>query len=372
MARIISYIAKETGGANFNSHKYKHENMGLSTIQYDDFAEYNLKYLCETRKEDKSINLKLYAEDILSKTEPLFAYFLDGSRRTFKVDDISYNQEVFPIIAGQVCVACCKRQNKNMEAFKLRKHNVIALPKKSFNEHIMGSQTNELKDKINNQTSKNIEFSKILPYKTADKDKLEDKAVAEIQTHMMKEEQNMVKELVDNRLLSQNKYLLKDGSLEYKNQHMKEKELYKFKEAYKYIVGVSKSFNPANFKDKRGNVITENVANLPLYHRTPVSMYEYEKLKFAVWYIRIRDIKYTNDIYSGILKIEKILVTDKEIENGIDSEEVDLISANIINERNPVCYGNDKRWANHLYPVYITEQYAKSQYLSNQMFLNIF
>ena len=48
------------------------------------------------------------------------------------------------------------------------------------------------------------------------------------------------------------------------------------------------------------------------------------------------------------------------------------LTANIINERNPVCYGADSRWANHLYPVYVTECYAKSKYLSNTMFLNLF
>lgn len=373
MGNIISYIAKETKGENFNSYKYKHENMGLSTIQYDDIAEYNLKYQGETKKEDKAIDLTLYAKEILFRDNPLFIYFLDGSRSTFKVDDISYNEEVFPIIAGQICVACCKRENKNMKYFELERQNVITLPSKSFKSgwH-KDCEASRLIEEINKQTSKDIKFEKILIYKTDEKDKLEDKAVAEIQTCMMKEEQNMVKKLMDGRLLSQDRYLLKDGSLEYKNKDMNTEELYKFKEAYKYVIGVSKSFNPANCKDKRGNVITKLIAKLPLYNRTPVSMYEYENLKFAVWYIRIRDIQYTNDIYSGILKIEKILVTDDEMKNGMESDEVDLISANIINERNPVCYGSDKRWANHLYPVYITEQYAKSQYLSNEMFLNIF
>ena len=56
----------------------------------------------------------------------------------------------------------------------------------------------------------------------------------------------------------------------------------------------------------------------------------------------------------------------------LDTEEVDLISANIINERNPVCYGEDNRWANHLYPVYVTECYAKSKYLISTMFMNLF
>jgi hypothetical protein len=33
---------------------------------------------------------------------------------------------------------------------------------------------------------------------------------------------------------------------------------------------------------------------------------------------------------------------------------------------------DDARWANHLYPVYVTECYAKSKYLSSTMFLNLF
>lgn len=82
--------------------------------------------------------------------------------------------------------------------------------------------------------------------------------------------------------------------------------------------------------------------------------------------------KFTTNTFDGILKIEKILVTDEQIESGLDTEEVNLISANIVNERNPVCYGADFRWANHLYPIYVTETYAKSKYLSNTLFLNLF
>ena len=62
---------------------------------------------------------------------------------------------------------------------------------------------------------------------------------------------------------------------------------------------------------------------------------------------------------------------DEEIENGIDSDVIDLISANIINERNPTCYGTDRRWANHLYPVFLTESYVKSKYISTEMFLHM-
>ena len=60
------------------------------------------------------------------------------------------------------------------------------------------------------------------------------------------------------------------------------------------------------------------------------------------------------------------------MKNGIDSDVIDLLSANIINERNPACYGADRRWANHLYPVYLTETFVKSKYISEETFLHLF
>ena len=82
--------------------------------------------------------------------------------------------------------------------------------------------------------------------------------------------------------------------------------------------------------------------------------------------------KYTNNTFDGILKIEKILVNDRQKEYGLKTDEVNMITANIINERNPVCYADDPRWANHLYPVYVTEKYIKSKYLGDSMFLKLF
>ena len=101
-------------------------------------------------------------------------------------------------------------------------------------------------------------------------------------------------------------------------------------------------------------------------------MYQTERIpevKFSVWYLRIRD---TLSPFDWVLKIEKILVRDIQEEEGLDSDEIDLISANIINERNPVSYGKDNRWAKHLYPIHLTEGYIKSKYLSDIHFINLF
>ena len=43
------------------------------------------------------------ADQLQEVGEPcLLKYFLDGSRYVFKVDDIAYNKQVFPVVAGQI------------------------------------------------------------------------------------------------------------------------------------------------------------------------------------------------------------------------------------------------------------------------------
>lgn len=386
MGKITLKIAEETNGKSFSAYKYSYDTIGLPVNDYDDQVLYSVKAYGETIKYKNTINLTAKAKKLIEQQKnganPLFTYFLDGSRRTFKIDDISYNKEVFPIIAGQVGVGCCKRVNKQLNIFKYINKNVIVLPDRAKqNQWDSDLSFKKLLSDINEMMLKsNIIIDDIQTYKTysvkneddVDYDK---KGIAVIQTIMVEEEKQAVSELASNRILNDSNYLLKDGSLEYRINYKSENELKIFRNNYRYVVGVSKSFNPANCVDEKGRSNTSKIVNLDLYHRTPVSMYTSQynnNMKFAVWYIRIRDKKYTHNAYDGILKIEQILVSEEQVNNGIDSEIVDLISANIINERNPVSYGSDMRWANHLYPVYLTEKYVKSRYIGNTVFLNLF
>lgn len=92
-----------------------------------------------------------------------------------------------------------------------------------------------------------------------------------------------------------------------------------------------------------------------------------------MWYIRLRDRKHTRSAFDGIVKVEKLLTTHDELTCGhMASYEIDTLSAYILNERYPACYGSDSRWASHIYPVYLTEQYIKSKYLSTESFLHLF
>ena len=89
--------------------------------------------------------------------------------------------------------------------------------------------------------------------------------------------------------------------------------------------------------------------------------------------MRLHDKKYSDSPFDGVVKVEKILVRDAERDsNKIDSDEVNLLSAYLLNERNPVCYGADNRWANHIYPIFLTESFVKSRFISTETFLHLF
>jgi len=327
-------------------------------------------------------------QNIISRNEQILSYFLDGSRRVFKVDDIAYydgsRSMIFPVIAGQIGVGCCRRIDKKIIPEKFKREIVISLPdiaNASGKPGFFQATVKGVNDDCDELKRLNIEFAAILPYKTAKNEeiKFEDRATACIQDRMIEQEKELVAELVREGKLNQDNYLIKDGSLEYRptsKDKMDKKSYQTFKNNYSWVLGASKNFNPDVCRDITGKSNPGFIAELPLYHRTPVACYEnvdyLGDIQFAVWYIRLRDQSRTRSPFDGILKIEKILVTDDEIKEGIESELVDTLSAYIINERNPVCYGSDLRWANHIYPIYLTESFVKSKYISTDSFLHLF
>ena len=389
---VLKLIAEETAGESFQANKLELdlEVDSVSRVEDEEPTLTNAKFGETERHDTKYISLKKTSEKISELGGQIFTYFLDGTRHVYKVDDISYLQSnnrktVYPVVAGQIGVGCCRRSQKKMFAEKFHGEIVIALPKISNPSGSNGFLV-ALVNKINNifQNKKiNVKVSKILEYGDQiedSKNKFTDRAVSKIQSHMHEAEQNMVAGLVKKNKLNQKNYLLKDGSLEYKLPEEligDRKKILRFTKNYSYVVGVSKKFNPSLWTGGRnGKPNPGFIAELPMYSRTPVLCYEnpslHGEIKFAVWYLRLRK-NFTDSPFDGVVKVEKILVTDKEIETGqIDSDTVDLLSAYLINERNPSCYGSDNRWANHIYPIFLTESFIKSKCLSAETFLNLF
>ena len=388
--KVVRFIADETQGECFTSFKYCYDENNTPSINYND-------------QEKEYINLKDYAEDvhnpqprdmrsraeILRQGPPLFKYFLDGSRRVYKVDDIQYGKKVFPIVSGQISVACCAREMNDDNTYRSFRHvmeqsyPVLCLPVSANSEGRDNSVFfRNLRDKINELPqlkAANISIEKVLYYltKIEGNETLENKGIARIQDEMIDCEKRIVAYLMGKRLLNQDNYLIKDGSIQYKPMKTGDfKELSRIRNNYRHVIGVSKKFNPNLMKDNKDQSSAGAIAKLKLYHRTPAFLWqpgdEWGNVNFAIWYVRLRAIDKTSSPYAGIVKVEKMLMTGHEAEYGLSTDEIDTITAHLINERNPVCYGNDARWANHLYPVYMTECYCKSRFKSDYYFLNLF
>jgi len=380
--KITSFLANETGGESYKAHKYSLDNEERPQLDYEHTIVW--KKSAETQKHKTYVPIEYKQQN----DESLFKYFLDGSRRVFKVDDIAYmessdRRSIYPIIAGQIGVGCCKREEKRLKPAKFKKEVVLSVPDKADADGKKGFFP-ALAKKLNEwygPRQLGITFSAILPYKTSKDDdrKFLDRGTACVQDRMIEKEKDLVDELVKEGKLNQDSYLIKDGSLEYRiSDELKknEREYLRFKNNYSWVIGISKSFNPESCVDYHGKANPGFIADLPIYHRTPVACYDNDDfsgdIQFAVWYIRIREQKRTKSPFDGILKIEKILVNNEEMEKGIDTDLVDLLSANIIRERNPTCYGADNRWANHIYPIYLTESFVKSKYINTETFLQLF
>lgn len=392
MKKVMADVAELTEGTSLQSYKFSYDSVRTPQPDYDETPEGIVwEHSGETSDPGRSVSLSDMARQIAVRIEDgdesYLTYFLDGSRHVYHVDDISYSDRVFPVIAGQVGVACCRREKRRMkvEGEPVSKI-VLALPdlcNKSGSR--MEMYLDRLRCKVNENESlkkTNIHFDDFIVYKTDSlaETNFQDRGIARIQDYMIDAEKGLVDTLVKAGKLKNRAWLVKDGSLEY--MPMKNGlfgDITKFIDNYRWVIGVSKSFNPELCKIRIGKgkakPNADAIINLPQFHRTPVARISIERIpgvSFAVWYIRLRDRKQTRTPFDGVIKVEKILVTDEEREHGLKTDTVDAISASLLNERNPTCYGADLRYANHLYPVYLTEAFVKSTYLSNETFINLF
>jgi len=396
MGNILDFI-QEQGGKKYQFYKTAKMSIDVppsDTISYDDRQPSLDKKGTFAETDHRRIPTVLIDQSLIKLSSPIFSLFLDGSRHVYKVDDIAIGRKVFPVLAGQIVVGCCERAGRdNFHKVKVNHRIVLALPEDFDidNENRQNNFCRSYCEKINVYLSHNryfesanIKIDGILLYKTdgfakddtsAGKDKYKSQGIAKIQTSMTDEEQLLVAELCKNNKLDDEHFLIKDGSLEYTSRTNMESTIQKELQIinYKHIVGVSKLFNPELLSDYNGHSLAKTIASLKPYERTKVYRYHSEMINadtdYAVWYVRLRNSEFRETNFSDVVKCEMVLTKEGE---KIESDVIDLISANIIKEAYPVCYGLDDRWANHLYPVYLTETFCSSHYLSNEIIFKMF
>ena len=393
MNKILQCL-EELGEGKYICYKTRKVSLDINdqdTLDYDDnklatqtrdsrFAESD-----QTRKKTVTISKNIID---LCKT-PLFAYFLDGSRHVYKVDDMSIGNKIYPILAGQIIVGCCRRDDRDsFKKCKLERKIVLGLP--ITIKDGTGAKENDLCknycEQINERLAQipyiqqnNIHIDELLLYKVDgddrfknDKNALKDSGTAKIQDEMIRTEQDMVAYLCKQHYLDDAHYLIKDGSLEYREFYgmdMKSPAAAQMKTNFQHVVGVSKLFNPDLMLDYEKKKLSKTIANLPPHTRTKVYRYQQGPFEFAVWYLRLRDTEFRETHFSDVVKCEMMLSQPGPT---IETDLVDIISANLIREAYPTCHGKDSRWGNHLYPIFLTESFCKANYINQDILLNLF
>ena len=325
----------------------------------------------ETNDSNKIRKYDLFAED---RTFSNFSFFMDGSRRTYKIGDIVIDggKKIYPVVIAQIRAGCTERDG----AKKLHSHQTI------LRKNLL-----LLSDKINTVDFKEIQqrlmrtavakemFLEVVSYRfETEKHNIPvNAAIAKANSMMHDMEIEILSNMVKSGSLDTDRMLVVDGPLQFLRHDTGKAE---FSDLFSNVIGVSKSFNPmlpASGKSKRGGTqIGAELLKLEYGERTPVFMKENDRgRRFGVWYLRIRPKNRVSNPLEGIIKIEKMALEDY-YDSGIPTDIIDTISLSLLNECSPTCYGRDERWASHLYPVYLTETLIKSTFESDLVFINNF
>ena len=291
--KIMSILAEVTGGKSYKAHKYGLDHADRPFIDYGEDSII-WKKTAETDKTNrKYVPLEGLSKKLSAREEQLLTYFLDGSRRVFKVDDIAYTKSrgrsvIYPVVAGQIGVGCCKRENKRMIPEKFKREFVLSIPDIANADGKAGffpatarklNESPELK-------RLGIEFATIIPYRTAKnaEKKFEDLGTACIQDRMSQREKDLVAELVregklnqDNRQKNEKLSEINIRPLRIAFDHYEQREVYiaAVKRAAKYGIMELSNYLLYNFEDEPKELYYRMRLNVDLCEELGVTIYSF-------------------------------------------------------------------------------------------------
>ena len=390
MGLVLDYIRQHSDGRveTYDTVKYTINDQVQDIFgEFEDHQDKNtpkskVVYAENYPSKDKNYH-EIDSDSIKSKLgNSPFTYFLDGSRHVYKASDVIINSVVYPVVAGQIVVGCCKRIDRQMHPAEISEcRKLILVMPDPFDYDGLGENFLRKKcEEINAELLKKagagaIQFDEIKLYKIdgdieEGRNKYLHQAITVVQNEMMDQERIMVGQLCSEQLINKESWLIKDGTLEYRhsftNRPDQNLDIAQFNNSLRYVIGVSKLFN-SELLNKQEPKIGRIIAELKPHCRTNAYRYHHEGKNYCVWYLRLRNTPNRETRNADVIKIELVVVGDQLISTSL----IDIISAHLINEAYPVCYGKDSRWANHLYPVYLTELFCKKKYIYDEKIIKV-
>jgi hypothetical protein len=302
----------------------------------------------------------------LTRPLSLFSLFLDGTRRTNLVAEMeTAGKRLLPILGGQVCSAVIYRDRGtgSISTYRYRCRRLMIVPAGG-----RGMNEGDVRDLAADLQSRGGGIE-VESYRIRRGQDPRDSGIAKANALMQRLEIDALEELTNQRLLDQRNILVVDGSVQFENIAA-ENQFW-----LRHVVGVAKTFKRDLSFLKDGTEVGVMLARdlRRLGDRTAAfRLKKDEDHQYAIWYLRIRENRHLDYPLAGIVKVEKLLVTDEERERGLSSDAVNNLSASLVGERYVTPYGKDTRWANHLYPIYLAEVLQHSNMMSDHHFLRLF
>lgn len=275
-------------------------------------------------------------------------YFLDGSFRTYYWGDIEIGNLSFPVILGETVVAIVERENSKFKKSALSKKINIVLPPEEYAEIC------NLRTKLYNTLTNKYSWVSVETLKK-DQEKIKDlktSMLGKIREILHNEERQKAGELQRR----DEEILVIDGDLR--------KEIFA---DLQNTIGLAKSFSlkPLIIAQLHNISLSSILRCLKKGQRTHVFVKE-GMPQYKFWYIRLRNPEECENYWQGVVKVE---VNMKSLTSPTKTfiEYVEHISRLIYEERNPSSYPK-KRWASHIYPVYVAENLAKASLFSPHVF----
>ena len=303
-----------------------------------------------------------------ARDRSLCEYFLDGTRRTYLVAEMeSSTRRYLPILGAQISAAVMRRDRATgrVSVFAHELANLVAVPGGGI-----GINQGDVDDLQARLSGSRIPV-RVIAYGERgipETGQPADLAVAKINESMQSLEVNLLERLTNENRTSASSMLVVDGSVQFTKIPLSNRSW------LRYVVGVSKTYrtNLRFTKDKKeiGALLVERLRQVG--DRTVAFKLDFRSNAYAVWYLRIRERRHVDKPLSGIIKIERLLLSDEDLEFGLSTDAVNNISASLLGEKYVTPYGKDERWPNHLYPVYLAERFQKSRLLGEMQFLRLF
>jgi len=302
-----------------------------------------------------------------------FRFFLDGAQRSYRVIEASIKGHYLPFCAGQVGVAVLERNDKGR--FSTIGHltiirNVLAVP-----NLITEDSARDIGNRINSGLDEKHHFT-IVRYDYSSKEDKDpgDLGRAMIIDEMQRQELHTIREMIRQNMIHDRAMLAKDGGLQYRHDKIKDLNLSKDDIVQlRNVIGIAKTFKPSLTlgKGRKRQSLGNLTKGLRWKERTTVIRPPDNKATaYGWWYLRLRPTDWMYSPLQGIVKIE-VFATGNEIEDGISQERADTISSYVLAERNVTPYKADARWATHIYPIFLTETYLRSSFLSHTRFKSL-